>query len=52
MTPQPLADYQLKSCPLCKANIPHAKHITALDAVKLGITIVTVSPASSSTPTT
>lgn len=51
MNAEPLADYQLKSCPLCVANVPHAKHITALDAAKLGVTIVTVSLPSSSTPT-
>lgn len=36
-----LAPYQQKNCPFCLANLPHAKHVTALDVVRLGITIGT-----------
>ncbi len=35
----PLMDYQKKSCPLCCANLPHAKHATALELGQMGMRI-------------
>lgn len=44
MTNPGLAEYQKASCPFCRENIPHYKHVTDLELSKLGITIGTREP--------
>lgn len=37
--PRPLAEYQKPNCIFCREDIPHAVHMTRIEALKQGIVL-------------